>query len=297
MQQVVAVVVTHDRLDKLRQCLQCLQEQIVHCDVLVVDNASADGTAEWLAEQKRQWAALHVLTLPENTGGAGGFNSGMRQAVETGYSYVWLMDDDCFPRPDALEKLIEADRLLGGPENYGFLSSMVLWTDGSECLMNRQKPLRAVRKIMYSGFVQVEQATFVSLLIPARTVYRVGLPIREYFIWGDDIEYTRRIAIRYKLPSYLVKQSKVVHDMASNKGSSIATDDPARLERYRLACRNECFTYRQEGFRGMVRCTARRIRDLWRILWQAPNLKQERMATLFKGVFLGFTFRPGIELL
>ena len=49
---------------------------------------------------------------------------------------------------------------------------------------------------MKYGLVQAEQATFVSLLLRAATVQKVGLPIKEFFIWGDDIEYTRRIARR-----------------------------------------------------------------------------------------------------
>lgn len=54
----------------------------------------------------------------------------MRWAVESGYEYIWIMDDDTLPEPSALEKLLEADRVLGGPANCGFLSSVVLWTDG-----------------------------------------------------------------------------------------------------------------------------------------------------------------------
>lgn len=298
MGKVSAVVVTHDRLDKLRQCLECLRAQTAPCDVLVVDNASTDGTAAWLAEQERQWPALHVLALPENTGGAGGFNCGTRGALGAGYDYVWLMDDDCFPKPDALEKLLEADALLGGPENYGFLSSAALWTDGHECVMNRQKLVKAYYRhmeLLSNGIIQAEQATFVSLLLPTQTVRKVGLPIRDYYIWGDDIEYTRRIAVRHRLPSFLVGQSQVVHAMNQNSGSDIATDDPARLDRYRLACRNECFTYRQEGFLGIVRCAVRRTRDFLCILRRAPDQRGQRLAMLFKGIWEGLFFHPMVE--
>ena len=128
-----AVVVTHNRIDLLRQCVAQLENQICACDILIVDNASTDGTAQWLESQPD----LHCRNTGANLGGAGGFNLGMRWAVEAGYDYVWVMDDDCLPQPDALEKLLEADRILEG--NYGWLSSVALWTDGSECIMNRQK--------------------------------------------------------------------------------------------------------------------------------------------------------------
>lgn len=72
-----------------------------------------------------------------NLGGAGGFHYGMRWAVEANYDYLWVMDDDCFPKTDALEKLLSADSLLKGV--YGWMSSVALWTDGRECRMNRPK--------------------------------------------------------------------------------------------------------------------------------------------------------------
>ena len=130
---VAAIVVTYNRLELLRQCVEALRAQTTVCDILIVDNASTDGTAQWLASQPD----LHCRSTGSNLGGAGGFHFGMRWAVEDSYAYVWLMDDDTLPKPDALQKLLEADRVLDG--NYGWLSSVALWTDGSECKMNRQK--------------------------------------------------------------------------------------------------------------------------------------------------------------
>ena len=203
-----AVVVTHNRIDLLRQCVAQLENQTCACDILVVDNASTDGTAQWLESQPD----LHCRNTGANLGGAGGFNLGMRWAVETGYDYVWVMDDDTLPQPDALEKLLEADKILEG--NYGWLSSVVLWVDGSECRMNRQKLNKRFYEfspLLKYGLVQAEQATFVSLFLRSETIRRFGLPIKEFFIWGDDIEFTRRIAVRGGLPCFTVGQSQVIH--------------------------------------------------------------------------------------
>ncbi|MGN0983386.1 MAG: glycosyltransferase family 2 protein, partial [Gemmiger sp.] len=235
---VAAVVVTYNRLALLQQCVEALRAQTVRCDILIVDNASADETARWLACQ----TDLHCRNTGSNLGGAGGFNCGMRWAVQAGYDYVWIMDDDTLPRPDALQKLLEADACLGGPEHYGFLSSAVLWTDGHECAMNRQKAARDFyRYIEYVryGLLSVQQATFVSLLFPKETILRWGLPIKDFFIWGDDLEYTRRIAVRGKAPCFLAGQSQVVHATQNNVGSNVASDVPQRIDRYFYAFRNE----------------------------------------------------------
>ncbi len=295
--KVAAVVVTRDRLALLQECVARLLAQTRPCDVLVIDNASVDGTDRWLAQCAATEPRVRYRRLANNTGGAGGFNSGMRWAVEGGWDYVWLMDDDCMPSPDALEKLLDADALLGGPDHYGFVSSLVLWTDGNPCVMNRQRPSREQTPpaLADSGVVRVDQATFVSLLFPAATVRTFGLPIREYFIWGDDIEYTRRVAVRGGRACYLARDSVVTHAMARNGGSNVATDGLARLERYRISFRNESYTYRQEGLRGVVHYLARCARSAWWILTRARNHRLWRLWTLAKGMAQGLVFRPKIE--
>lgn len=296
--KVAAVVVTRDRLALLKDCVASLLAQSAACGVLVVDNASTDGTAQWLESLAAAEPRVRYRTLGSNTGGAGGFNCGMRWAVEDGWDYVWIMDDDCRPAADALEKLLEADGLLGGPGQYGFISSAVLWTDGHECVMNRQKVSRKYYRyteLLKYGVLQVEQATFVSLLLPAETVRAFGLPIREYFIWGDDIEYTRRIAVRGRRPCFMAGQSQAVHAMANNGGSNVATDALERLDRYRISFRNESYTYRREGLRGVLWYLARCGRSLWWILTQAKDHRLRRLGTLLKGMAQGLIFRPEVE--
>ena len=289
---IAAVVVTYNRLELLRQCVEALRTQTSSCDILIVDNASTDGTAQWLASQPD----LHYRNTGSNLGGAGGFNHGMRWAVEAGYDYVWVMDDDTLPKADALEKLLGADSVLEG--NYGWLSSVALWTDGSECKMNRQKLKKSFYEyspLMKYGLVLAEQATFVSLFLHADTIRQFGLPIKEYYIWGDDIEFTRRIAVRGELPCFIAGQSQVVHAMKENIGSSIATDCPERIDRYRYAFRNEAYLYQKEGFRGICYYLGKCGLNFIRVLAYAPNRKLRRCGIILCSMAKGFVFHPQIE--
>ena len=295
--KVAAVVVTYNRIKLLGQCLEHLLAQTCPCDVFVVNNASTDGTAEWLDGYCAGHENVQALTLAENTGGAGGFNRGMRWAAESGYGYVWVMDDDCLPRPDALEKLMEADVILKS-DGYGWLASVPLWTDGRECKMNRPKLSRQYFQhieLLRYGIVQAEQATFVSILFPVNTIRQVGLPIKEFFIWGDDIEYTRRIAVRNKLPCYLVGQSQVIHAMQDNNGSNIATSDAGRISRYHYAFRNENYLYRQEGFKGFCYYFAKRGRDLLQIMAHAQDHRLRRCWVVLRELIGGLWFNPKVE--
>lgn len=289
---VAAVVVTYNRVQLLRHCLAALRAQSVPCDVLVVDNASTDGTGEAVRQMMQADSAVDYHNTGTNIGGAGGFNFGMRWAVEAGYQFVWVMDDDCFPEPAALEELLDADEKLKG--EYGWLSSRALWVDGQECRMNRQK-IRKFAPPVANDILPAEQATFVSLFLRTETICAVGLPIRDFFIWGDDIEYTRRIAIRQKMNSYVVLQSRVVHAMKENTGSNLAIDSRERLERYRYAYRNENYIYRQEGLRGQIYYRMKCLYHAARILLRGGTDRGERLKILWQAVHEGQRFNPKIE--
>lgn len=296
MNKVAAVVVTYNRIELLKQCVEKILTQSQSCDILLVDNASNDGTEAWALVQVAKYDNIFYQNTGANIGGAGGFNFGMRWAVEAGYEYVWVMDDDCLPYEDALEELLKADDIL--QVNYGWLTSVALWKDGHECNMNRpklKKNFYDYLELMQYGLVQAEQATFVSLFLKTEIIKQAGLPIKEFFIWGDDIEYTRRIAVRKQIPSFVVGKSKVLHAMKDNTGSSIATDVGERIERYNYAFRNENYLYRQEGIKGFVYYFLKCGYNILKIIRFAPNKKIHRVWIVMKNMLVGLAFNPAIE--
>ena len=294
--KVVAIIVTYNRLEKLKKCITHLHQQEAKCDIIIVNNASTDGTNSWLEEMSINSNDIKIITLTKNIGGAGGFYVGVKQAIKEGYEYAWLMDDDCYVRSNTLEKLLEADKILNG--QYGWLSSVALWRDDTPCLMNKQKlSENFYDKINYltNSLILSNQATFVSLFFKIRTAIEVGLPIKEFFIWGDDIEYTRRIAIMYKYHSYVVGDSIINHDMETNNGSRISTDSIERINRYFYAYRNEYYLYSREGIKGRLYFATKCAYNIWRILYEAKNNRCKRIFVLLKGVVSGISFSPRIE--
>ncbi len=292
---IIAVVVTYNRKELLTRCIgHILAQKDAECDVLVVDNASTDGTEEAVARIGDGRVAY--FNTGKNLGGAGGFNLGMRYAVEHAYRRIWLMDDDVLPREDALARLRAADERVNG--EFGWLSSVVLWLDGTECRMNRQKLRKSYytkTELLPSGMILAEQATFVSLYLNGDVVRQAGLPIREFFIWGDDTEYTRRLAVRERKPCYLVCGSVAIHAMSINHGSNIATDDETRISRYWYSFRNEGFLFRAEGLWGVCYYLAKCGVALIRILRFAPNKRLRRIGVLLGGMVSSVFFHPKIE--
>lgn len=293
MKKIAATVVTYNRkkllLDNIKELLS--QTAYDQMDIIIVDNASTDGTREALEEYIQAGQIIYQNT-GANTGASGGFCYSAKYAAEMGYEYVWMMDDDCMPTPTALEKLLEAAAEIG--EDYGFVSSKVLWTDGTPCLMNIQGETmyRPVRDFT-SKQVVVATATFVSLFIPIKVIKDIGVPIKEFFIWSDDWEFTRRMSLKYKC--YLINDSVVIHKMTSNIGSNIAKDTIERLNRYSFMYRNEFYVWRREGIKGLCRYSIRVIAHIVRVLLYAKDYKWQRIKCILKSVYKGLSFNPPIE--
>lgn len=256
---ICAVVVTHDRLELLRECLTALQGQTRPCDeILVIDNASGDGTGEMLAAE---FPDVSVRRLDTNEGGAGGYHEGMRNAYEGGFDWLWLMDDDTIPTPTALERLLEgrdtASRLGDAPVA---LASKVVWTDDRLHPMNGALPalgrMDALVEAASHGLLLLRSASFVSLLVHRRAIERFGLPIKRYFIWTDDVEFTARI-LRSE-SGYLVPESVVHHKTADASGTAEGS-----RERFFYYVRNSLYMTR-----GRAWDTQEKLRILWMLLIQ-----------------------------
>jgi GT2 family glycosyltransferase len=185
-----------------------------------------------------------------------------------------------------------ADTQLNG--NYGFLSSIALWTDGTLCNMNHQRitPFNLIEQIP-DQIQSVVMATFVSFFIKTDVIKEIGLPISDFFIWADDLEYSRRISMKY--PCYVVPDSKVEHHMASNNKVGIEAESEDRLWRYKYLYRNEVYVFRREGIRGYLYLLLRFCLHNFRIITKAKECKKEKVKIIWQSFIRGFKFRPQIE--
>ena len=289
--KVIAVVVTYNRKELFKECINALlQQDYDNCDILVVDNASTDGTKEFIADELQN-NKVHYVNTGANLGGAGGFNCGMKKACELGCDFIWIMDDDCIVHKDSLTELINADKEL--KEDYGFLSSKVLWKDNSICKMNIQKrKFSKWLKDFETNKQSIAMASFVSLFLKTTIVEEMGLPIKDFFIWTDDWEYTRRISRKYNC--YYISKSVVTHKSKQNEGASIATVDD-RLERFNYLYRNDVVLYRREGLKGWILLYIRLALHKLRILKSNKTDKKERINIINKAIKEGKRFYPNIE--
>ena len=214
--KITAVVVTFNRLELLKQGIECLRKQQKLTGIIVVNNGSTDGTREWLDAQPGL-----LVVHQDNVGGSGGFYTGIERAYSEGADWIWCMDDDVFPRPDCLDRLLPyTDR-----SEVGILSPRRL-LEGKVFThefrhFNFTNPVgslhgRKLAKQQVNQATEIVGADFEGPFISRRVVEKIGLPNRELFIFCDDTDYCLRTHLAgFKLlyiPEALMDKHKFFSD-------------------------------------------------------------------------------------
>lgn len=203
--QLVAVVVTYNRLNKLQDTLErlCAASNDDLTNIVVFNNASTDGTEVWLAQHRDP--RLVIVNNEANLGGAGGFEQAMRYtSTHLDPDWIVLMDDDARPAPHCLHAFHNADR-----SKYDAYAAAVYYPDGTICDMNRPwvNPFASLTGMIktllkrrdgfhlpaaaYDGTVRpIDGASFVGLFLSRSAIAKAGFPDGRLFIYGDDVLYT-----------------------------------------------------------------------------------------------------------
>lgn len=227
--KIIGVVVTFNRKKYLHENLCALLRQTRKLDeVIVVDNASTDGTYNYIKEVLDGNSNVYYYNMKRNIGGSGGFSWGIKKAYEHGADYIWGMDDDALPADNALECIIDEGKKIKG--------DVVLW---SNCDKKCKEDIMQVYSWMFVGF-----------FIPRIVIDKVGFPRCDYFIYWDDHEYALRIQrAGYKI--YKIKKSVIYHKDANKIYYPEKKIGPFCFKMFKMAdwkvyyyYRNKILTYR-----------------------------------------------------
>jgi len=305
--RVVAVVVTFNRRRMLEECLEGLARQ-THpvAEVIVVDNASTDGTIEMLeASDLRDRLVLSYLRIRRNGGGAEGQHYGWAAALERDADWVWVMDDDCEPEPDTLAGLLASPRALD-PATVA-LVPLAVSSDRESLPLERGSirrrwflaPLISLSESEYAmPEVEIDFSTFVGPLVRMEAARSVGLPLRPAFIHNDDIEYFARLQGEGR--SWFIGRSVIVHKAvrpftdASLLGRvrDYVRPDPFSGEwKHMYAMRNLVYAGRKHGFLTRARALSYvATQAARRLLFAERRLRVAYLTALFglhgwRGVF------------
>lgn len=284
--KICAIVVTYNRKEMLLQCLNALKAQkYKDFDVLIVDNASTDGTREFIEQYLT--SNIFYINTGANLGGSGGFYYGMKCAYERGYDWLWIMDDDVVPTPTALGELVAHLKYV---KTVSFLASAVYSKDNTalntpEISRYSTNGYRFWYDKLEYGMMRLAHATFVSLLINRKAVEKCGLPCKDYFIWGDDTEYTMRIIGKFGA-AYMVGSSKVYHLRGSSSALNIRTEkNEKRIPMYYNLIRNTLLNARTYSGKGAYKSWVKRYyKDCIKIALSKEPYRKLKIKTILSAI-------------
>jgi GT2 family glycosyltransferase len=215
---VVCVTVTYgDRSKLLRTVIDALPAQGVR-KVVVVDNGAVWPVREQLAEAYGDY--VDVIEMGRNTGSARGFGAGMRRAKEQGAVFIWVLDDDNCPAPNALPVLLDAYRNARSDSGSDLLGVTALRPVGQHDIPARgltprhssycgfhilDLPRKLAKRTFMRGLIAprrlpptipVEVAAYSGMLFSAGLMDIIGLPDDDFVLYCDDYEWSHRIVQR-----------------------------------------------------------------------------------------------------
>ncbi|TPE15920.1 MULTISPECIES: glycosyltransferase [unclassified Pantoea] len=201
--KIAALIVTYNRLEKLKKCWAAVEPLSFH-EIVIVDNASTDATSDWLNSLNDP--RLKIISSEVNDGGAGGFYRGSEWiALNSTPDWVLFFDDDAYPDSTLLEKFVASDR-----QNAQAIATCVLDTRGARCKMNipwKKIPNTVSDLLHYSGknsefeaveFVstEIQAFSFVGVFVAFDTLKETYKFInKSLFIYFDDVFYSWKLHI------------------------------------------------------------------------------------------------------
>jgi len=199
------VIVTYNRLNKLKKTLQLFHEQEVKLEyILVFDNASTDGTEDylkiWKSEERNNICRI-VIRSSDNTGGSGGFAGALIEAQKQDAEWIWLSDDDAFPEKDALLKAKEYLTLHQEKEKISAICGEVI-NEGEIDTQHRRRIRQTLLHIKEIDIdpseynkesFELDEFSYVGVILKKSVLKEAGITKADYFINYDDTEHSMRI--------------------------------------------------------------------------------------------------------
>ena len=215
-----AVIVTYNRLEKLKKTLESYSNQILLPKyVIVVNNASTDGTGEYLNDWQKNEEPFQkfVITAPENLGGSGGFYLGQKKALELDVDWIMVADDDAYPNEDYLlgmQQYLNCHDTTKISVICGKVIQENSFLNGHRAYIKNKWSLNFYENMPADVYLKQEfnpdLVSYVGILLNKTKLIQVGLVNKNYFIWQDDHEHSCRLNNVGKivcLPAY-----DIVHD-------------------------------------------------------------------------------------
>lgn len=266
MLNYTALIVTYaNRYKFVEQVVEALIREGIST-IILVDNASSDESKRYYKNLTDVNSKIKLIQHSQNLGSAGGFHSGLDFILQnTNSDFVWILDDDNVPEIGSLNNLINARKLLLSDNCnddvvlYSYRGDS--WVGDKLAVANGY--IKGYKKDNFIGFnftdlfntfflnkgtskkikyplVLVEIGPYGGMFLSINSLKLVGLPIKDFFIYADDHEFSLRFE-KYNINQYLVYNSRLkdIHFTFSS-GNKFFSEQTSELKLY-YSIRNHVF--------------------------------------------------------
>ena len=222
--RILAHIHTFNEAAFIDQALEALQQQTRRPDaIVVVDNGSTDGTVD-----RAFGANVTLIVNSTDLGTSGSVGVGFAHGLEHGFDWIWVLDADSVPDPDALGNLLDFyERMpLAEREGVSFLACRL----ASESNAAAHRPLAFTEAGLRfvspaadpSGHCRCDLFIWSGSLFRAAAVAKIGLPSADYFMDLSELDYGYR-ARRLGYTGYVVNSGVLHQDVGRNPGVATRT--------------------------------------------------------------------------
>lgn len=297
---ICAVIVTYNRKNLLGKNIEILLNQTKKLDcIIIVDNCSTDGTFDYLSE--KGWInspRFKYIKTKSNIGGAGGFYTGIKYAYENKFNWIVLMDDDGrMANEYTLENLYTSANYLynqGIGEKKLFVNALVQEGDLLSFKMGNKYTVEEALAVAKNDLIENEANPFNGTMISRELVEAIGLPNKDFFIKGDEVDYKQRtfdvngFVVTVTNARYIHPRPETYEKIVLGKKVPFFVEAPWK-EYY--AARNFTYMYKRKGWIKAIAFELIFVKILAILTMKCKKIDTLKM--LFKGVKDGWNSELG----
>ena len=213
MAEVLVIIVTWNGMKWLERCIRSVESSTVPADIFIVDNGSTDGTVKWIWDNTSENVQLHVAD--RNLGFGAANNIGLRHAIEKGYPYVYLLNQDAYLQPHTLETMLNAFKSPWG-KGFGILSPVQTDASGIGMDTNFRRHCDKYMKKSSASVIEVPFVMAAHWMISREALEKTGGFSPSFTQYGEDDNYIHRLHF-HGLRAGIVRLAKAVHDRQSRE--------------------------------------------------------------------------------
>lgn len=235
--KIAIISVNYNGLRDTIDCIQSIEKSTVQSQIVVVDNASKKNEAEIISKKFPEVKAIRSET---NGGFSAGNNIGIQWALDQGYDYIALLNNDTVIAPDMLELLCQntSDHSVSVPKMLYFSRPDVIWYGGGRINRKTGNAEHIDMNQKDPGDTTVRKCDFATgccIMVPASVFQKVGMLDEKFFMYCEDTEFCLRLK-EHGISINYVPSAKLWHKISQATGGDESAFSIYYMTRNRILC-------------------------------------------------------------